>query len=145
MGGGIIASLGAFKTMFDMAKALKDMNDAAIRNGAVIELQKEILTAQAAQSDLVEYVRQLEEEVTSFEDWNIQKIRYELKNTPGGGLAWFLKEEEQGSETPHKICTKCYEERKRSILQPKGRTGPAVHLSIPTKLYCPACKSEILA
>lgn len=35
-----IAGLGAFKSMYDMAKALKDINDATVRNGAVIELQE---------------------------------------------------------------------------------------------------------
>ena len=38
----VFGSIGAFKAMFDIAKALKDMNDAAIRNGAVIELQEQI-------------------------------------------------------------------------------------------------------
>jgi hypothetical protein len=49
----VLAGLGAFKTMFDMAKALKDINDAAIRNGAVIELQEQILGAQVAQAALL--------------------------------------------------------------------------------------------
>ena len=53
----IYAGLSAFKAMFDMAKGLKDINDAAIRNGAVIELQEQILSAQQQQSELIERVR----------------------------------------------------------------------------------------
>jgi hypothetical protein len=59
----VYATLGAFKAMFDMAKGLKDINDAAIRNGAVIALQEQILTAQAAQSTLIDRVNDLEKEV----------------------------------------------------------------------------------
>ncbi len=44
----IFAGLGAFKTMFDIAKGLKDINDAAARNAAVVELQEKILAAQAS-------------------------------------------------------------------------------------------------
>jgi len=40
MAGEVIASLSIFKTLLDMAKGLKDINDAAVRNAAVIELQE---------------------------------------------------------------------------------------------------------
>jgi hypothetical protein len=54
MVGEAIAGLGAIKSAFDLAKGLKDINDAAVRNAAVIELQERILAAQQAQSALVE-------------------------------------------------------------------------------------------
>lgn len=63
----VFAGLGAFKTMLDMAKALKDINDATIRNGAIIELQEKILTAREAQSALLERIGELEEKVAGFE------------------------------------------------------------------------------
>lgn len=49
----IAGGIGAFKAMMDIAKALKDLNDAALRNAAVIELQGQILTAQMEQSTLI--------------------------------------------------------------------------------------------
>jgi hypothetical protein len=42
--------------MFDMAKALQGIHDATARDRAVIELQKEILSAQAAQTTLLQRV-----------------------------------------------------------------------------------------
>jgi hypothetical protein len=84
----VLAGLGAFKTMFDMAKGLKEMNDAAIRNGAVIELQEQILSAQAAQAALIERVRALEAEVASFEKWEADKQKYELKEIRPGVLVY---------------------------------------------------------
>ncbi len=53
MAAGLIAGLRLFKTMLDTAKGLKDINDAATRNAAVIELQEHILTAREKQTALL--------------------------------------------------------------------------------------------
>ena len=55
----VFAGIGALKAAFDIAKGLKDIDDAARRNAAVIELQEKILSAQSAQSDLVQRIREL--------------------------------------------------------------------------------------
>jgi hypothetical protein len=36
----LLAGLGVFKTIYEFANALKEINDASVRNTAVIELQK---------------------------------------------------------------------------------------------------------
>ena len=41
----VFAGLSAFKTLFDTARSLKDMNDAVVRSAAVIEMQEQILSA----------------------------------------------------------------------------------------------------
>ena len=69
----VFAGLGALKTAFDIAKGLKDIDDAARRNAAVIELQERILSAQQSQSALVERVHDLEKEVAGFEQWEAEK------------------------------------------------------------------------
>jgi hypothetical protein len=51
MAGEIFAGLSAIKTAFDIAKGLKDIDDATRRNAAVIELQEKILAAQEAISN----------------------------------------------------------------------------------------------
>ena len=65
----IFGGISAFKAMFDMARSLKDMNDAAARKGAVIKLQEQILDAQAAQSALIEEIGVLKALVANFETW----------------------------------------------------------------------------
>jgi hypothetical protein len=55
----VFAGLSAIKTAFDIAKGLKDIDDATRRNAAVIELQEKILFAQAAQLELVETIGEL--------------------------------------------------------------------------------------
>jgi hypothetical protein len=118
----VYAGLAAFKTMFDMAKALKDINDAAIRNGAVIALQEQILSAQAQQATLIDRIRELEEEVARFETWNAEKRRYELKELRDRLIAYSVKEEARGTEPPHSICPDCYQQGVKSILQHVIRT-----------------------
>jgi Zn finger protein HypA/HybF involved in hydrogenase expression len=144
MVGEMFAGLGAFKTMLDMAKALKDMNDATVRNGAVIELQEKILAAQAAQATLLERVGELETEVARLKAWDAEKQRYELKALPSGSFARALKADAQGSEPPHYICAACYERGKKSILQKKATNVASINLSKPPMYICPECKAEIL-
>jgi hypothetical protein len=118
----IYAGLSAFKAMFDMAKGLKDINDAAIRNGAVIELQEQILSAQGQQSALIERIQALETEVASFERWDSEKERYELSQLGQHGIfAYSLKETERATEPAHWICPDCYQRRVKSILQQVSR------------------------
>ncbi|HYM98839.1 MAG TPA: hypothetical protein VET25_03785 [Aestuariivirgaceae bacterium] len=116
MAGELIAGLGLFKTMFDMARGLKDINDATIRNAAVIELQEHILAAQSAQATLVERVGSLEQTVASFEKWDAEKQKYELREISPNSFAYALKDA-HGGEPAHLICANCYEKRTKVILQ----------------------------
>ena len=139
------ATLGLFKSMLDTAKSLKDMNDAVIRNAAVIELQEKILAAQEQQTSLLEYVIQIEEKLESFEKWENEKKRYEMETTSGGSVIWSVRPDAQGSELPHKICPNCYENRKRSILQPKRPSIADRQTGAAPRLFCPSCEIEVIA
>ena len=144
MVGEVFAGLGAFKAMFDMAKALKDINDATIRNGAVIELQEQILGAQVAQAALLERVSYLEAEMGRLEAWNAEKQRYELKRLTSGALVYSLKADESNAEPPHDICAACYQRGKKFHLQKVPQTAASAHLMIPPMSRCPECKSDIV-
>lgn len=138
MVGETFAGLSALKTAFDLAKGLKDINDATIRNGAVIELQEKILAAQVAQSALIQRVGDLEKEVASFETWNTEKKRYELKALRSDVFTYMLKASERGTEPPHWLCANCYETGKKSIFQWTAATAMA------RRIYkCPACDTGI--
>jgi hypothetical protein len=113
----VFAGLGALKSAFDMAKGLKDIDNAARRNAAVIELQEKILTAQSVQSDLVERMRELELQVAGFETWKAEKKRYKLTDFGGGTFAYLLKAEAADGEPSHRLCAQCYQKNQKSILQ----------------------------
>jgi hypothetical protein len=136
MVGEVFASLNAVKTAFDIAKGLKDITDAAARNAAVIELQEHIISAQAAQSALVERVRELEKEVANFETWKADKQQYELKYLGLGAHAYMLKPDARGTKPPHWICTHCYGDRRTEIIQYTSIGGV-------TGFFCPACHNKI--
>jgi hypothetical protein len=111
-----IAGLGAVKTAFDMAKALQSIHEATARDRAVIELQKEILAAQAAQFALLERAGDLEKEVATLKAWDADKERYKLVDLGAGILAFALKEGMENGEPAHNICTSCYQSGLKSIL-----------------------------
>jgi TctA family transporter len=119
----IYGGIAALKTAFDVAKGLKDIHDATIRNVAIIELQEKILSAQAAQSALIDRVRELEQQVADFEKWETEKEKYELKCVAAGAFARMLKPEARGAEPAHWLCTQCYENRKTSVMQRFGNLG----------------------
>jgi DNA-directed RNA polymerase subunit RPC12/RpoP len=136
--GEAFAGLSAFKSMYDAAKALKDINDATIRNGAVIELQEKILAARDAQETLLKRIGDLEKEVTRFEAWKTEKDRYQLTDVGSGTFAYALKAAMRGTEPPHYICANCYEQSKKSILHHMRMAGGSDLLS------CPRCSTKVL-
>jgi hypothetical protein len=130
----VFAGLSAIKTAFDLAKGLKDIDDAA--NAAVIELQEKILIALATQSELVETIGELKKRVVELEAWDADKKRYELKDIWHGSLAYVIKESMRGSESPHNICANCYERGHKRFLQPRVS-------GIGRELFCSECKTAI--
>jgi hypothetical protein len=116
--GEVIAGLSAIKTALDMVKGLKDIDDATRRNAAIIELQEKILSAQEAQFALTEKVRDLEKEAVDLKTWHQEeKKKYDLKSVARGSYAYVRKEGMEPPEPPHWLCTNCYENGKKSILQ----------------------------
>ena len=133
----LMVGASAFKAIYDSAKALKDINDATVRNAAVIELQEKILTAQEAQSALVDRIRELEEEMRGFKTWEAEKQRYELKDLGWGTLAYMLKPAMRGAEPPHWVCANCFAKGQASIIQYINTPGRGFQYS------CPACKTPM--
>jgi hypothetical protein len=132
-----MAGLSAFKSLYDSAKALKDMNDAAVRNTAVIELQEKILAARDAQTSLLERVGELKKEVAHLKDWEADKKRYQLAEIGGGVVALALKPSMSDGEPMHYLCADCAAKGAKSYLQPHIR-GPYYD-----QYKCKGCGFEI--
>jgi Zn finger protein HypA/HybF involved in hydrogenase expression len=140
----LLASVGVFKSLYDSAKALKDINDAAIRNAAVIDLQEKILTAREAQEALLERVADLETKISTFDKWETEKARYALEEVSSGAFVYSLKAGAVPDEPPHKICASCYQKSEKSILQIVPTNVARSHLGIPPMYRCNACKGEVV-
>jgi ribosomal protein L29 len=141
----IQGAISGLKLASDIARGLLELKSISEVQGKVIELQSASLSAQssalAANSDqfaMVEEIRTLKEEIARIKAWETEKKRYTLI-TPwhSGGVAYALKESMKESEPPHLICTKCYEDRRKSILNPVTLNSGFMSFA------CPVCKSQI--
>jgi len=137
--GEVFAGLSAFKTAFDLARGLKDIDDAVRRNAAVIELQEQILTAQSAQQELIERVSKLQNEVADLKAWGAEKQNYELKSIEGRAFVYVLKPGARPSEPAHWLCPTCYNNAQKSFMQ-------FIALDGREHVYkCPQCATTIRA
>jgi hypothetical protein len=131
MVGEVFAGMTAVKTAFDIARGLKDIDDATRRNAAVIELQQKILDAQSEQAELVDLVRKLKARVAQLEAWDADKERYTLTDLGRGHFAYALKDSMANGEPPHYLCAQCYNGKIKSILQTEDRQPgrwPCAHM-----------------
>lgn len=132
-----VTGLSALKTMFDITKTIKSIDDRTRINEAVIELQEKILTAQTAQATLVEQVRELEAEMARMKAWDADKQRYELKELHRGLFAYILKVGCEDGETPHALCANCYQRGTKALLQSNGEAIVHKHA-----WFCAGCKTN---
>jgi rubrerythrin len=131
--GNIAAGLISLKTMADVQSKAIELNQ------KIIAAQHDIFAANAAQSAFVQRVSDLEKQIAQMKAREEQKKRYKLTNPWEGNpaLVYALRASHKDSEAAHWVCTKCYDDGRRSILQPqKDKTGFIL-------LYCPTCKAEI--
>jgi hypothetical protein len=136
--------LSAIKSAFDIAKGLKDIDDTARRNAAVIELQEKILSAQSAQSGLVDRVSELEKEVARLKAWDADKARYQLAEIGPGILALEIKESMRNGEPFHRICANCAANGKKFYLQ-QHISGPYDRRTITSNRPCRSRRSAYAA
>lgn len=125
----LIAGIGAFKTMFDLAKSLKDINDSTVRNAAIIDLQEKILAAREAQSATLERIRELEAKVANFEKWETERQRYQLERLPPGVFVYSLRNDAACGECPHSVCQTGYQRSKKSLLNSDQPMNGIYHLT----------------
>lgn len=77
------------------------------------------------ESELREKARKLEEKLEKVKNWEVEKERYELKNIEIDGVVYALKPSFAESEAEHNLCTTCFEDRKKRILQTRFLRGSA--------------------
>jgi hypothetical protein len=138
----IQGTISSLKLARDITKSLLELKTLSEVQAKVIELQSAILSAQdnafeanAHQTAMIEEIRNLKEEIARVKAWEEEKQRYKLINPFLGTVLYALKKECSASEPPHWICTKCYEEGRKSILNPQKKATGYV-------LVCPRCKCE---
>jgi hypothetical protein len=148
--GEIVAATTGLKAISDIAVGLQNLKTTAEIHAKAIELnqqilavQKELFAAHAAQTALVDRVRDLEGQIARMKNWDAQKQRYKLAAPFPGCMVYALQKSMSGGETPHYLCASCFDKGERSILQ--GREGRQTKEGKPhAAYYCPnpSCRSE---
>lgn len=140
----IAGTVAALKGAMDITKAMIGLRDAQAIQSKVIELNAQILEAQSSafaandeRAALIASISELEKEVADLKAWGAEKENYQLTNVGDGVLAYTLKPTVQSTEPSHMLCAHCYQNNKKSFLQPTQelRLRRRIHI-------CPSCKSE---
>jgi hypothetical protein len=136
----------SLNTAINIVKAMQGVHDATIIDGKVFELQRAILDTQQSvfaanqeRASLIEHVRELEKEISDLRQWDAEKNKYELIMVDSTWVYAYSRKPIPGDAQPHHfICTNCYENGKKSLLQATH------HLAMRKRVHvCPLCKMEI--
>ena len=133
----IATGYSALKAAYEITKGLKNIHDQVALNNAVIELQGQILSAQDAALSAKEKVAEIETRLADLLDWKSTADRYQLRDFGASTFAYELRADLANGEPLHRACPRCFEDRKRSILQFSHRTASAQD-----NYACPTCKTD---
>lgn len=122
------AALATVKGLLEISKAIKDVRlGDAVRDRTIelnIQLNDLLQTMTATQltnQDLAAEVRVLKDELARIDQWEQESEDDTLHELAAGVFVYLRKATADGREHTLKLCPKCYEDRKRSILQFDGQ------------------------
>jgi len=126
-----------------MLPRYKDITD-LLKKGSTLEAQEQIMALREGALELQEEnhelklkIRELEEKQRTLDNWSSEKLKYSLV-TPWGGSAqvYALNKSGNENETPHFLCTNCFQQTKKIILNPSSKAGWVY-------MNCPSCNSSV--
>lgn len=139
------AGLSALKAALDLAQAGKGVIDRAAMASALYEVQSRLLETQNAALKAIEENAQLSQRLRALElaaseaqDWKAEASRYVRTTVADGISAYTEVERAEGLRNAVKLCTRCFEDRVKSILQLQH--APVRQLA----LECPRCKTTLI-
>jgi len=140
----ITSAIASVKVASDIVKGILSLNkDVAVNEkaiellSAIISLQKDLLSMQSDYSVLLKSKSDLEEELKKFNTWSKTESQYKLEEVSGGTFVRSPINLNESKEPMHWLCTHCWEDQKKSILQITW------HGESSTKYSCPRCKNDI--
>ncbi|HKQ11345.1 MAG TPA: hypothetical protein VJS85_09160 [Rhizomicrobium sp.] len=135
------AVIGVLKSAYDVFKGVRESNDPVKLKAAINELG---LKLSDAISDVILLQSEIAELKQRAENADLQKAkgyafqeekdRYVRIQSRGGAFVYVEKDTAQGQGSSPEYCAHCFENDKRSMLQPVGMMGVSV---------CPGCQAHI--
>ena len=135
MVGEAFAALSVFNEVIGAFKALKEANDAKVRAAAQTELFDKLLAAHAAYMTLERELVEAKAKLAHFENWDVEKLRYQLCQFTPGTVAYLPKRSMAGDTPAHALCPNCFEKRVKSYLQHNGERLVNAWAHV-----CPTCR-----
>ena len=134
----MIAEIGSLisssKAAYNIAKGISALKSEVDRNESIskilevlLSVQTNALSVNAIAQKLQEEKRQLEQKIMEFEKWSETESQYELKEIATGVFVYSYKTTVKTSEPIHWLCAKCYNKRKKSILQRRNHLPDGIH------------------
>ena len=134
----VIASTRVLNDIISASKDLRDFNQLAAAvyevNAKLMQAIAVALASQEKELACAERVRDLEQQIVKFENWETKSQNYTLKAVGGGYFAYVYTPLMQATKPKHWACTKCFEKGQLFTLQREYAIG----------YKCPNCNTEII-
>ncbi|MCK4798930.1 MAG: hypothetical protein KAT05_16260 [Spirochaetes bacterium] len=134
----------SFKATIDIVKGLKSSYDAKALTQAqtqilehLLTLQFEALSLQEKHSAVINEKQELVKKLEQFVQWGETEAEYELKEIRRGMFVYSSNNSQSSKIPTHWLCTQCWDERKKSILQARH------HTETEAEYVCPRCNLTI--
>ncbi len=147
MSGELLGIFQSLKAIGTLAKSITDAKIASEITSAILNIQSDLMAAQAValdsqkeQTALTKRVAELEAEIVEFKNWEAEAAEYTLKEVSAGRFAYIYCPAVHTTKPRHWACANCYQSRKISILQ---GTRQAPKAGWPGYV-CNVCGSEVV-
>lgn len=131
------------KTAYDIAKGINSLKTSVERNESIskiletlLSVQTDALMMQEKHQVLLREKDELNNKLKEFEKWSDIETQYELKEIAPSIFVYAFKKTDDSTDPMHWLCTKCYKDRKASILQ------LARQYKEDKDYFCPSCNNE---
>ena len=133
------------KAAYDIAKGIYFLKSDVERNKNIAKILEVLVSVQFQASSILSKAHELEIEkhnltkkIMEFENWSKTEAQYELKEITSGVFIYSYKKINSSSEPMHWLCTKCYNEKRKSILQYRKHLPDGIHY------MCNTCNSNYI-
>ncbi len=137
----IIAALdGGLALVGKVMDIVKDGRDLRVEKteavGHLLDLREGLLAAKMEYFEMLQRYDELEKKLRRLQQFEVESQKYELQALASNTLAYGLKPDAKGIEPDHYLCTRCFEDAKKSILQ---FARSEFYFDV---LKCPVCGNE---